>query len=282
MKKLLRAALTAALSFTSPALAQIAQDAVTGAGGGGVSTTGSPATGNLTQFSGGSSITNGNLTGDCTTNGTLAATCQGLVPPNYKAQWYLTFPPAPMVTGLTFTASQIYCRLFQFPRIVTFTNIGMNFTTGAAAGNIQLAFYTNDASTNLPGTLVQNTGNISTATNGNKSGALGGAVQFGPGGSSAGRDVWACVNSDNATHVANAYSSNFGLLGALMGSPTQAGIMQSGGSGGLDNISCNGANCNTGSSTFGTWPSSLVGTTWTYNNLQSRFPALMFQATSSP
>lgn len=43
-------------------------------GGGTVTTTGSPASGNLTQFSGASSITNGDLSGDVTTSGTLATT----------------------------------------------------------------------------------------------------------------------------------------------------------------------------------------------------------------
>lgn len=47
----------------------------TPSGAGTVITTGSPATGNLTQFSGATSITNGNLSGDCTTSGTLAVTC---------------------------------------------------------------------------------------------------------------------------------------------------------------------------------------------------------------
>lgn len=46
----------------------------TPAGGGTVSTTGSPATGNLTKFSGATSVTNGDLSGDVTTSGTLAAT----------------------------------------------------------------------------------------------------------------------------------------------------------------------------------------------------------------
>jgi len=43
--------------------------------GGTVTTTGSPASGNLAEFSGATSITNGNLSGDCTTSGTLAITC---------------------------------------------------------------------------------------------------------------------------------------------------------------------------------------------------------------
>ena len=51
-------------------------NAACGAGGGGgtVTTTGSPASGNLTQFSGATSITTGNLSGDVTTSGTLATT----------------------------------------------------------------------------------------------------------------------------------------------------------------------------------------------------------------
>jgi len=44
------------------------------AAGGTVTVTGSPVSGNLTQFSGATSITNGNLSGDVTTSGTLAAT----------------------------------------------------------------------------------------------------------------------------------------------------------------------------------------------------------------
>lgn len=43
-------------------------------GGAGVTTTGSPANGNLTKFSGAATITNGDLSGDVTTSGTLSAT----------------------------------------------------------------------------------------------------------------------------------------------------------------------------------------------------------------
>lgn len=46
----------------------------TAGGSGTVTTTGSPASGNLTKFSGSSSITNGDLSGDGTTSGTLAFT----------------------------------------------------------------------------------------------------------------------------------------------------------------------------------------------------------------
>jgi hypothetical protein len=44
-------------------------------GSGTVTTTGSPASGNIAKFSGATSITNGDLSGDCTTSGTLVTTC---------------------------------------------------------------------------------------------------------------------------------------------------------------------------------------------------------------
>lgn len=46
-----------------------------GTSSGTVTVTGSPASGNLAKFSGATSITNGDLSGDCATSGTLATTC---------------------------------------------------------------------------------------------------------------------------------------------------------------------------------------------------------------
>ncbi len=65
-------------SYTSTNLTVNAKGLITaasnGSGGGGVTTTGSPASGNLTKFSGSSTITNADLTGDVTTSGTVATT----------------------------------------------------------------------------------------------------------------------------------------------------------------------------------------------------------------
>jgi hypothetical protein len=61
-----------------------------------VTTTGSPATGNLAKFSGSASVTNGDLSGDCTTSGTLATTCtktSGTSFGTFATQNYAT-PPA--------------------------------------------------------------------------------------------------------------------------------------------------------------------------------------------
>lgn len=66
-----------AFALCFAATTAFAQQVVPGGGSGGsgtVNTTGSPANGNLTKFSGATSITNGDLTGDVTTGGTLATT----------------------------------------------------------------------------------------------------------------------------------------------------------------------------------------------------------------
>jgi hypothetical protein len=58
-------------------------------GAGTVTTTGSPANGNLTQFSGASSITNGDLSGDVTTSGTLVTTVSGFVVKRNQANTFI-------------------------------------------------------------------------------------------------------------------------------------------------------------------------------------------------
>lgn len=65
-------------AFTSANITVNAQGQVTAAANGvtgTVTTTGSPASGNLAKFSGTTSIVNGDLSGDCTTAGTLSITC---------------------------------------------------------------------------------------------------------------------------------------------------------------------------------------------------------------
>jgi hypothetical protein len=50
------------------------------ASGGSTTTTGSPVAGEITEFSGAETLTNGNLSGDCTTTNTLVTTCQSVFP----------------------------------------------------------------------------------------------------------------------------------------------------------------------------------------------------------
>lgn len=61
---------------TTGAFSGTGSDCGSGGGGGGtVTTSGTPANGNLAKFSGATAITNGDISGDCTTSGALAITC---------------------------------------------------------------------------------------------------------------------------------------------------------------------------------------------------------------
>lgn len=83
---------------------------------GSVTTTGSPASGSLTRFSGSLTVTNGDLSGDCTTNGSLAVTCTKTGGVNFGA--------LATANGLS--------QLGQLPSIGTNTVLGNNTgSTGA-------------------------------------------------------------------------------------------------------------------------------------------------------
>lgn len=197
--------------------------------------------------------------------------------PGYiTSNWYYPFPTAVTITGSTTVASQIYCRFVYFPIPVTFGTIGFNVVTPSSSGNAQIAFYTN--ALQHPGALINSSASIATGTSGLKSGALGGNISVGPG-TTNGPAIWQCQNSDNATHALSGYSPTVGTMTLYMGAPTQGALTPASA---IDNISCSGANCNGGSSTYNTWPASLAGSTWTYNNGTSRAYLVMFQVVSSP
>jgi hypothetical protein len=223
------------------------------------------------------------LTGNCTTvAGAVATTCDAPHPGYITNNWYLASGPfSQLTTGSTFTASQIYCRYTFVPKTVTIGTLSANVTTQSSSGNVQLAVYSN--ANGLPSALLSSTGSIATTSASTVvTGALGANIQIGPGGSSGGRDIWFCSNTDNTTNIFVAQSTAGTAQGFFMGAGVVTGIYPGGGSTSIDNISCSGANCNGGSSTFGTWPSSLAGSTWTYNTTVSRFPAIGFKVVSSP
>lgn len=229
-------------------------------GGGTVTTTGSPANGNLTQFSGASSITNGNLSGDCTTSGTLATTCPGPHPGYIASNYYL--PVSSQIFGTTSaaTANRILCYYAFVPQVITINTVGLGFVA-AGSSNSQAALY--KSASGRPGALIDKTGNIlNTGANSFVTGALGGSQQIGPG-TANGQNIWWCTNQNDSTVTYRGLAGSGGIFGSFyQGSATLGTTMTQGGITPAS-IRCDGAACNGGSSTFNTWPATLAGTTWT-------------------
>jgi hypothetical protein len=97
----------------------------TPAAGGGVTTTGSPANGNLTKFSGPTSITNGDLSGDVTTSGSLVTTLATVA----------TAGACGDATHSCTTTIDVKGRVLSQASNVIHTNHGISFAIGDPAGS---------------------------------------------------------------------------------------------------------------------------------------------------
>jgi hypothetical protein len=181
--------------------------------------------------------------------------------PGYvAANWYQPLNSGSFTNGAAATASVIKCTFGQVGQRLTISSLGTRISTLAAAGNIQLALYSNV--TGRPGLLLSSTPSISTAAAGAFNAALGANQQVGVNGANGTSNLWWCINADNSTVVVNGLSGGTAAVGYIGGTQVNAGASNS-----LVNmaaaVSCAGAACTGGSSTFGTWPATLVGTTWT-------------------
>jgi hypothetical protein len=202
--------------------------AVSSGGSGTVTTTGSPASGNLATFSGALSITGGNLSGDCTTSGTLAVTCNdtnGSAFGTFATQNYAT-PPA---IGATTPASGKFTTLITTGLVTVNGSVNINasnngatvsINTGTAnglitlggtadttqllSGNIDLGGANLTISTTAP-TVSSGFGTSPSISHGASTASFsinvgtGGTASSGVVGLPAAVDAWSCFASDTGT-----------------------------------------------------------------------------------
>lgn len=221
------------------------------------------------------------LTGDCTTAaGAVATSCNAPHPGYVAANWYMPLgvPSGIAAGGAAEAQSVIVCSYSYIPREITISQLGASVRT-VGTTNLQLAIY---ASANgLPGALLSNTGNLSNTASTWTSGALGANQQVGPG-STNGKDLWFCLNSNDSSVIVQTYTvAGTTALASFVGRSTLAGLVANNSSSSPSRLSCSGANCNGGSSTFNTWPASLAGSTWTYGTTVGS-PVIAFLVASSP
>lgn len=162
-------------------------------------------------------------------------------------------------TGSAVSASAARMHPITLKERVTISELAVRVTTAQSSVNIQLAIYAADPVTLLPtGLPLANTANISVATTGPVSAALGSALTLGPG------LYWVGVLGDATTAVYTAYAANT-IMSQMLGG-TLAQIMSNAATS-MSYLSY--------SMTAGTW-GDVTGVSPTYGN-STAFAAVTFK-----
>lgn len=162
--------------------------------------------------------------------------------PGYIANnWYLPMGHVASA-GVALGANSIRCVPVFIPQPLTLTHLGVRITTAAAAGNLKVALYANNAATGRPtGSALASTGNIATDSATIISAAIAEtSVTLQPG------IYWMCAWADNATVVCRCQAAASGTTPQLIGSATEASINSASTSAVLTIASAQ---------TYGAWPS---------------------------
>lgn len=194
-----------------------------------------------------------------------------------SGRWFPTCGGATGGTGSNMGAGNVSCSPYNVSSGGgTFKAIGGNADTTDTSGTtgfVSFAIYTN--SSGLPGTLIDSVGTTAVtapATAGSVSGALANVTDV----LSQGFD-WLCAASPSTTFVLRAL---VGASTSLLGGST-AGIAVNGSNSGVSGYQCTAGSANCGptwtSTSSYTWPSTLVGATWTQRT-NGGAPALSLQA----
>ena len=161
--------------------------------------------------------------------------------PGYIANNFYLPMNSVVSAGIALTANSIRSTPFFLPQPVTITHLGVRITTAAAAGNLKVAIYANNATTGRPtGAALASTGNIATDSATIISAAIAEtSVTLQPG------VYWMCAWADNATVVCRAQNTSSGTGPQLIGSATEANINNTSTGSGFT-VAC--------AKTYGSWP----------------------------
>lgn len=219
------------------------------------------------------------LSGDCTaTLGSPTIACDQLPHPGYVVnRWYSPIMSTFGAAGVAPGSHVIVCSFGGWAKKVTVGAVTLRVSTLFVGGDVQVAIYADDPATSSPGLFISsNTSSISTSLLGGLSAPLVPAVQIGPG-SSAGENLWFCANMDNPTSAIDSFNPGTTSFGQMIGSTNLNQVTASNAN--VTGIYCAAANCAGGSSAFGSWPATLVGSTWTMTSVSSPIlPGLQIQS----
>lgn len=204
--------------------------------------------------------------------------------PAYQVNnWYFPGPIRILQAGQIATLNTINCVWGYVPKALTINAIGVHVQT-VGSTNLQYALYA--VGTNgLPAALLSSTGSVVNTSLGARTAALGANISVGPG-STNGDQVFWCYNSGDSTVVLSAINTSDTTHGFAIGATTSDGLWSATSQFATRlGLECSGANCNGGSSTLGTWPATLAGSTWTNSSGSTtgvNQPQYQFQVFSIP
>jgi len=170
--------------------------------------------------------------------------------------WYLPDLVLPATAGPSATGPNIIrCAPGGLRNKATIGTVGTHIYTADPAGHLQFAIYTNGAN-QRPANLAATSATISAAAAGVVTSALNATVQGGPGGANFADTFWFCANSDSSVARFASVNSVPSIEASVIGSALAGNVLQGAGNGvAISHLST--------SQTYGSWPSSLAGITWT-------------------
>jgi hypothetical protein len=183
--------------------------------------------------------------------------------PAYVANRWYSMSMSTMSAGAALSITSTYCQPYYVRQTFTTNSLGVNIGT-LGVGTFQQALYSevNGRPGNL---LVSSTASIADTATGFMADAVPSTQIAGP------ADIWYCLQVSDATaiFISNAIASSFNssLIGATAG---------------VNAVASSGLNVSvTTPGTYGTWPASLAGSTWT-DQVAARSPGAAVLVVSAP